>query len=347
MRILHIANTNTFSGAENVICQIMSMFVDDKDVEMAYVSPDGQIREALAERDIRFVPIRRMCVSELRTVFKKENPDVIHAHDMRASYYAALACGKTRLVLHLHNNEFDNRRISKKSVGFLIPSQKASHIFYVSKSAYEGYFFHHWFRKKSSVLYNVIDISQLHAKLKNDRSSYNYDMLYLGRLTYQKDPVRLLKVIQIVKELYPEVKVAIVGTGEMEEEVKKSWRELGLQGNVDLLGFQSNPLKILEDAKLMLMTSRWEGTPMCALESMALGTPIVSTPTDGLKDLIEDGKTGFLADDNHLLAEKIVSILRDKDLRASLSEACKAKSAIINDLKSYKRALAEAYFEEQ
>lgn len=44
---------------------------------------------------------------------------------------------------------------------------------------------------------------------------------------------------------------------------------------------------------MMIMTSLWEGTPMCALEALAMGIPIVSTPVDGLCDLIENGKNGF------------------------------------------------------
>ena len=90
MKILHIANTDHFSGAENVICQIVSLFKDEKDAEMAYVSPDGSIREALAERKIRFVPIKQMNVKELRKVFREEKPDVVHAHDMKASLITSI-----------------------------------------------------------------------------------------------------------------------------------------------------------------------------------------------------------------------------------------------------------------
>lgn len=344
MKILHIANTNHYSGGENVICQIIAMFGDDN-VEMAYVSPDGQIREALKERNIRFIPIKNMSRKELKTVFEKEKPDVIHAHDMKASMTTALACGKTRLVLHLHNNEYANRKISKKSVGFLLPAYKASHIFYVSESAHLGYRFHKWFENKSSVLYNVIDLGALDAKVNSDSSKYDYDVIYLGRLTYQKDPDRLLSVIKDAVLENPTLKVAVVGTGELEKEVEGKWKELDLQNNVDLLGFQSNPLKILKDAKMMLMTSRWEGTPMCALESMALGTPIVTTPTDGLVDLIDDGVTGFLSDNDDVLAKKINLIANDKELRAKLSRNCIDKSRKVNDIKVYKEALRKAYFD--
>ena len=53
MRIIHLLQSSKFSGAENVVCQIISMMEND-DVEMAYCSCDGQIREALSERNIKF-----------------------------------------------------------------------------------------------------------------------------------------------------------------------------------------------------------------------------------------------------------------------------------------------------
>ncbi len=343
MKILHIANTNHFSGAENVICQIISMFKDEPQVEMAYVSPEGSIREALLERDIRFIPITQMTIKELGKVFKEEKPDVVHAHDMKASLVASLACKGIKFISHLHNNDFANRYLSMKSLGYLIPAMKASHIFYVSKSAYNGYLFHRLFEKKSSVLYNVIDIDALKKKAGLDPCQYKYDAIYLGRLTYQKDPLRLLKVFRLITDALPAFKASIVGTGEMEQEVVNEWKRLKLQDNVELLGFVSNPLKLLQDAKFMLMTSRWEGTPMCSLEALALGTPIVTTPTDGLSDIIEEGKTGFLSNVDKELAEKAILLIRNEEVRNMMREACVNAARRLNDIDKYKTAISKEY----
>ncbi len=342
-KILHIANTDRFSGAENVICQIISMFRDDEGIEMAYVSKDGQIREALEERNIRFIPVESVSVKELKRVIKAERPDVVHAHDMKASLIAALACGKTRLVCHLHNNDYANRKLSAKSVAFLLPCLKASHIFYVSDSSYEGYIFHNWFKKDSSVLFNIIDIDALNDKANLDEQTYNYDVVYVGRLTYQKNPQRLLTVVRKVTDRLPDLKVAIVGTGEMDDEIATLRTKLGLEQNVDILGYKSNPTKIMKEAKVMMMTSRWEGTPMCALESFALGTPIVSTPTDGLMDLIRNGETGFLSDADDELADRIVQIVSDDELRTRMSKNCIEDARKRNDIPAYKAKLRKAY----
>ena len=306
IRVLHLLNSDRFSGAENVVCQIIGMFKDSPNIEMLYCSKDGQIREALKERDVHFVPINSLNRKEVKRVINEQKPDIIHAHDMRASFVAACACGKKTLISHVHNNNFDSRGLSLKSIAYFFAAKKAKHIFWVSQSSFDGYAFHKHFDKKSTILYNIIDVDALYQKMNQDVCSYDYDVTYLGRLTYQKNPQRLIQVFERVVQKLPSVKICVVGTGELEEETKELCKQLNLQNNVHFLGFQSNPLKILHDSKVMIMTSRWEGTPMCALEAMALGVPIVSTPVDGLKDLVINDKNGYLSNDDEELASKIV-----------------------------------------
>ena len=321
MRVLHVLASNKYSGAENVVCQIIKMF--DGEIEMAYCSPDGQIRNALIERNISFLPIAQLSKRELKRVIKQYQPDIIHAHDMRASFVVSRAKGKIPFLSHIHNNAFNSRGVSLKSIAFLLAGLKAKHIFWVSESAYKDYRFSRFLNKKGSTLYNVIDIEELYKKMREDDKEYDYDIIYLGRLTYPKNPQRLIKVLEMVIRQKPATKIAIVGTGELEEDTKRLARELQIYKNIDFLGFVSNPLKILHDSKVMVMTSRWEGTPMCVLEAMALGVPIVSTPVDGLKDLIENEKNAFLCDLDINLAEKILSIINDKNVRAIFSNEIK------------------------
>lgn len=343
MRVLHVLYSNRFSGAENVVCQIIGMFREDPDVEMIYCSPDGQIREALAERGVSFAPISDLSKAELRRVISEVRPDVIHAHDMRASFVASLACKKIPLISHIHNNAFDSRGVSLKSVAYILAARKAKHIFWVSDSAYNGYAFHKRFEKKSEVLQNIIDIDALYAKMAKDENYYSYDLAYVGRLTYPKNPQRLMGVIAKIKALKPEIRVAVVGNGDLEDETHALCREYGLEENIDFLGFCSNPLKILHDSSSMVMVSRWEGTPMCALEAMALGVPIVSTPVDGLRALIDVDKNGYLSDDDDELARRIVEIATDPELRARLSEYTLEKAKVINNVEVYRDRLLKAY----
>lgn len=342
-KVLHLLQSDRFSGAENVVCQIVGMFRDVPNMEMVYCSRDGQIREALAERNVPFVPIHDLTVNEVKRVLREQQPDIIHAHDMRASFVAALCCGKTPLISHIHNNSFDSRGLSVKSIAYLPAAAKAKHIFWVSRSSFHGYAFHRWFQNKSSVLYNIIDIDALYQRMAADSEVYPYDVVYLGRLSTPKNPKRLMYVLEKVVQKLPNVKIGIVGTGELEEETKALCSALHLQNNVTFLGFQSNPLKMLSDAKVMVMTSLWEGTPMCALEAMALGVPIVSTPTDGLCDLVTDGETGFLSDDDETLAEKIRFLLENNAQHQQMREKTLAKAKLLMNPKKYKASILQAY----
>lgn len=343
MKVMHLLQSGKFSGAENVVCQIISMFRDEDAVEMVYCSKDGQIRDALKERGIRFFPMSKLCVSEVKRVIKEYKPDIIHAHDMNASFTAALACGTTTLISHIHNNSFDSRKMSIKAIAYLVAALKSKHIFWVSESSFNGYYFHKKFSKKSSILYNILDIDALYQKMKQDRNEYTYDVVYLGRLTYPKNPQRLMSVIKAATERYSELSVAIVGSGDLEQETRELCKKYGLGSNVHFLGFQSNPLKILHDSKAMIMTSRWEGTPMCVLESMALGVPIVSTPVDGLIDLVVNGENGYLFDDDDQLADALVNISTDSSLHERLSKRQIGMSIEYNSVENYKKEIRKSY----
>ena len=82
---------------------------------------------------------------------------------------------------------------------------------------------------------------------------------------------------------------------------------------------------------------------MCALEAMALGTPVVSTPSDGMKDLLEDGVSGYLTDDDEQMAQDLLKIFADRLHRNLLAENAKKKFDTINDAQSYKQAIADCY----
>ena len=343
MKILHILSSHIYSGAENVVCQIINMFKSDDDVEMAYCSPDGTVRKALEEREINFYPVEKMDTSELKRVIVAYQPDVIHAHDMRAGFLAAKACGSIPLISHIHNNAYNSRGISPKSIAYFYAAMKARNIIWVSQSSFEGYAFHGPLKKKSVILYNAIDTNELHNRMELDPNTYDYDMVFVGRMVYQKNLHRLLQITRLIADEYPNIKVGIAGTGEDEQELKQLCTELKLDNNVSFLGYQSNPLKLLHDSKLMVLTSRWEGTPMVALESMALGTPIISTPSDGMIDLITDGYNGYLSDDDKDFAHKIVNVLSDEKLYKTLKENQLKRSAEVNDIEKYKAVLSELY----
>lgn len=343
IRVVHMLCSNCYSGAENVICQIINMLKNDERYEFIYVSPDGPIREALENRKITFVPVKEASLREYKRVITKIKPTIIHAHDMRAGFLAALTCGKIPLISHIHNNNFDSQKVTLKAVLYRYAAIKAKHIFWVSKSSFDGYYFHKGLEKKSTILYNVIDSMELKKKANQADCKKGYDIVYVGRMTYQKNPQRLFNVLQNIIKIRPNTRCAMIGTGDLEDEVKSLIKVNKLTNNIDFLGFQSNPYGILENSKIMLMTSRWEGTPMCALEAMALGIPIVSTPTDGLKELVADNITGFLKESNEELEKACLKLLSSKFIRENFSKATLKRSGEIMNINHYREQIEQVY----
>lgn len=345
MRILHLLTSDRFSGAENVVCQIINLFNAESGIEMIYCSPDGEIEKSLKERGIPFSPLSNFSFSSVHNKISKIKPDIIHAHDMRASVMATLAAPNIPLISHIHVNNYDTRALSVKAILYYIAAIKAKHIFWVSRSSFDGYLFHNKLKNKSEVLTNIIDISMLFEKAREDNNTYHYDIVYLGRLSTQKNPQKLMRVIGGVVKAFPDVKVAVIGTGELLETVRKQAGEYGIDKNVDFLGFVSNPYKMLQDAKIMLMTSRWEGTPMSALEAMSLGIPIVSTPVDGMLDIVSNGVTGFLADSDDGLVDYCNQLMGDPIKQQAFSAASLQRAKKLMDVEMYKKPLLDAYID--
>ena len=342
-KVLHLLSSNRYSGAENMVCQIAHMFKKLDQYEVIYCSPNGPISEALREREITFIPLKVLSLFEVQRVVCAVKPDIIHAHDMKASFLASLSCGRIPLISHIHNNSFDSRKITVKALLYAFAAYKARHIYWVSEAAKRGYCFHRQYMNKSSVLYNIIDPQALSIKAQEAECKDVYDVVFLGRMTYPKNPQRLVEVLGKVAAEFPRCRAAIIGTGELEEEIRSLIIKKNLQFNVDYRGFMSNPYGILQQSKLMIMTSRWEGMPMCALEAFSLGVPIVSTPTDGLKELITNGEDGYLSDDDDNLIQHVIEVVRNENLHKRLSQNALLKAKKMLDVANYRNELIWQY----
>lgn len=338
MKVLHLLASNKYSGAENVVCQIIDMFKDE--IDMAYCSPNGDIASSLLERNVEFFPLEKFNLKSVKSVIDIYNPDIIHCHDLKASIIGSMIKNKT-IISHIHGNKSNMSKFSLKSLFFKFACKRIDNIIWVSRSCLETYKYKTSVEKKSLVLPNIISVENLFSKANLDKKKYNYDIVYLGRLVYEKNPERLIQIAKCIKEKYPQLKMAIIGDGNYKEKVDTLIKEYKLEENIDCLGFMSNPYKILMDSKVMLMTSIMEGTPMCAIEAMSLGVPVVSTKTDGMIDLIKDGENGYLYEHNEEACECIMLII--SKLRKKLSNSTKIFAKEYNNLYTYKAQLKRIY----
>lgn len=339
MKILHLLASNKFSGAENVVCQIIKMF--DGEIEMVYCSPMGEIANTLKGKDIKFLPLEKLSLKEIKRVVKEYKPDIVHAHDLKATLLAS-RLKDVKVVSHIHGNKKGMENFSLKALLFLMASKKIDKIFWVSNSCFDDFKFKKQVSNKSSVLPNIIDCIDLEKKVDEDKNNYEYDMIFLGRLVEEKDPLRLVEILRKIKVRLSDINLAIVGDGVFKEDICKMIEDYNLGDNIKLFGFKENPYKILKQAKIMIMTSIREGTPMVALESLALGTPIVSTKTDGMVDLL-NGKIGVLYDTNEEAGNIVVDLLQNASKLEKMSQEAIAFSKNYNNIEKYKEKLKREY----
>ena len=340
-KVLHLLASNKYSGAENVACTIIDLLKNEYD--FAYCSPDGEIAASLAKRGIKFLPLKQMSIREIRRVVKEYQPDVIHAHDYKASCCASLFYKKAKIISHIHCNNIKMSKINIETITYTFLSKKVSKIIYVSDSCKMGFKFKNCVNGKDIVLTNIINSNKVKYKAEEWNCEKNYDLVFLGRLAYPKNPERLIEIIKEVKKNKNDISVAIVGTGNEENKIKKKVMEYNLSDNVDFWGYQSNPFPIIKNSSILIMTSLFEGTPMAALEAQCLGLPIVSTPVDGLKKIVKNNENGYLVEKNEDFVVKINCILNDKLKLLELSNNTKTFFNKYNDLGNYITSIRQSY----
>jgi len=341
MRVLHVLSTNRLSGAENVAADICMMF--DGEIEMAYCSPRGSIENDLNVRKVEYLPIEKLTYSELKKIVKQYKPDVIHAHDVRASILAALFYRNSKIVSHIHVNSYDMRKISIKSILYALFSFFFDKVLVVSESCYNDYIFKNLISSKYIYLRNIIYPKRIELLKENDKNRYDVDFVYIGRIAYQKNPRRVATVASLVLEKLPDVKFGIIGDGDLKHEMVDVFRSANLLDRVEFYGWLKYPYKALESAKCVLMCSLYEGLPISVIEAFALGVPIVSTPVDGLVSIVRNGHNGLLSNNDEELANFAIKLISNEKLYSNISNNCKESFYNINSVDNYKRQLIEIY----
>ena len=337
MKILHILNTNKYSGAENVVCQIIENCRSDK-YEFCYVSLNGPIESILKTRNIDFVPVSCMSINELSRVFKEYKPDVIHAHDFTTSIISALTMSGLPIISHLHNNASWLKKFNLKSLAYLLSTVSYRKILTVSDSIINEYIFKNRIKKKTTVIGNPINLEYIRKKANIDISEYQnfkgYHLIYLGRLSAEKNPIGFLDIVKSAKKHIPGVKVVMVGDGELIDEVKAKIDIENLCETVTLTGYLENPYGYLKKSKVICIPSIWEGFGLVAVEAMALGIPVIASSVGGLKDIVND-KCGKLCSQPDQYSEEIVRLLIDEDYYKSKSENCLKRALELANIEKY------------
>lgn len=339
-KVMHVLCMGGYSGAENVTITLINCLKSN--FESVYVSPEGDIQEILKENKIEHYAVNSITVKSIKNAMKAIKPDIIHAHDFRAGVVCAIASSKVPVVNHLHNNATWIKKYCAKSLIYGAVAWRFERILTVSESVMDEYILGNYLKKKTFVIGNPIDLRSVQDKVNCAVLKEKSDIMFLGRLEEPKNPLLFIDIINEVTKIIPNVKVVMVGDGNLRDKVLRRIKELKLENHITLYGFQKNPYGLLDSTKILCMPSKWEGFGLAAVEGLFLGKTIVASPVGGLKKII-NSECGFLCETINMYVKSIVTLLSNEELYMKKCEFAKKRAYDFDNIEDYKDKICEIY----
>lgn len=231
-----------------------------------------------------FVLFKR--VKEVKKYKKQLNIETAISHLEGANIVNILSRGREKVIITVHNFQSEERKgiygvVFKTLIKLLY--NKADKIVVVSELIKKDLIKSFNIKKeKIEVIYNPFDCKKI-ERLSKESLDKEYLELFenkviinIGRLEKQKGQWNLINSFLKLKNDIKNIKLVILGVGELEQELKLKVSQLGIEDDVIFLGFQKNPFKFLAKADVFAMTSLYEGFPMSIIEAMICKTPVVS-----------------------------------------------------------------------
>lgn len=183
-------------------------------------------------------------------------------------------------------------------------------------------------------------VAALRARLSPDGAPVT---LWLGRFVPAKDPLALVAVASWLPR--EAGRLVLAGDGPLRGAVARAVAVRGLHDRVRLLGPRADVAALLGASDALCLPSRSEGTPLCLIEAMALGVPVVATAVGGVPDLVEHDATGVLVAPGcpQAFAWALAALLADPGRRARLAVAARAWADRHADARHLVSATASLY----
>ncbi|WP_175404483.1 glycosyltransferase family 4 protein [Endozoicomonas atrinae] len=155
------------------------------------------------------------------------------------------------------------------------------------------------------------------------------EVLTVANLNPRKGHREFLQVIHKVLQRVPDARFIFIGRDDMNGTVQEAINIAGLQDSVCYQGFQSDVTPWLKRARLFVLPSLWgEGCPTSILEAFSFGVPVIAHAIDGVPELVEDGRDGYLLSvGDEALIDRIVELLINPELAEKMGQLGRAKVA--------------------
>jgi sugar transferase (PEP-CTERM/EpsH1 system associated) len=249
---------------------------------------------------------------------KRFRPDVVHTHHLYELFYAlpgALLTGAK--IIHTEHEYYS---LMSSRARFLLRqlSRFCRAVTGVNKET--AAFLRNNIgipAKKVHTVVNGMDLDRYRTnKVSRTEIGLTDDDLVAGivaRLHPVKDHLSLLMAFRLVVDHQPKAKLMIIGNGPERGHLEQKSHQLGLDRNVHFLGTRFDVPDLLNCMDVFVLSSREEGLPLCILEAMAAGRPVVATEVGGIPSVVKSGETGFLVPpgDTQAMARVLLKMFND------------------------------------
>lgn len=325
-----------------------------KGYEVIVTGPDRTDVEKIEALGARFIeiPMNKTGTSilsdlkyckRLKALMKAEKPDVTLGYTVKPVVYGAIAA-KAAKVKNINSMitgggyTFTAKTMKAKVLGLIVRTlyrlgfQYTDHIIFQNPDDLNEFCERKLAKREKCSVVNGSGVNMEHfapAPLPDKPAFF-----MLSRLLKSKGVLEYLQAAKIVKEEYPKAKFYLLGKYEtaMQDAVPRETVEQYIsEGIVERFEETSDVRPYYEKCSVYVLPSYREGTPRTVLEAMAMGRPVITTDTNGCRETVTDGKTGYLVPvgDAELLAQCMKAFLSNRDLAAQMGKEslalCKEK----------------------
>lgn len=188
--------------------------------------------------------------------------------------------------------------------------------------------------KEILVIPNGIDMDRsnnLSPNFKESADTKKKIMIFVGNLRPEKGLSYLIEAMDYITRNNINIHLLLVGEGSQRENLEKLVDKLNINDKVTFSGKATTEevTVYLKNSDVFVLPSLHEGFPNVLLEAMASGLPIVATDVNGVNEIVEDRKNGFLVrpKNSKEIAEKILLLLDDEDLRKNICKENRKKAS--------------------
>jgi len=347
LRILHIIPRLRKGGAERLCLDICHQLQKRCDVQIRLItfSDENQYPFLTQQIDWQVVPAsvqlsvfrkNQLNVDALQKAIDDFAPDVIHTHLFEAEIVSRSCCySKAKWFSHCHDNMRQFRNFSIKTLfnkqlltnyfekHYLFSHYKANggNTFIAISRDTEQYFSKTACKFDVQFLPNAIDYERFVCKT-NRQISTKLRLINVGSYQTKKNQCFLVEVAKILKNRNIDFEINFLGDGEKFAEVAKLICENNLDSSVFQRGNVDNVEEYLWQSDIYIHSSYYEPFGLVLLEAMAAGLPVVTLDGRGNRDLIVQGKNGYMVykPDAQQFANCILEIWNDKSKYQAMSE---------------------------